>query len=116
MRITSSEIASEVEIICRRHNCVLAAISMGSCARGEETYFINEMGQEEMMSDFEMLIITETSSNTEVVDKDLNELRKELKSISHSCNFDLEWSYKTIDELKRLDKRFIFLRLENLPI
>ena len=91
-------------------NCqeVIAALLMGSCARGEETYFINKNGDRELLSDYEMLIIVQDNCSVEESNRKLRTLANELKSQSWSPCFELEWSYKTIGELRKLDKRFIF--------
>lgn len=107
-RITSEEISTRVAEICKGFESILAAIAMGSCARGEETYFINRDGDKEMMSDFEMLIIIKDDSETEKISGQLNRYRANLIPIRQSENFDLEWAFKTQQQLKTLDKRFIF--------
>lgn len=87
---------------------VVAALLMGSCSRGEETYFVNERGERELLSDYEMLIIVYDDMDTELSDNKLKLLARELKEQSSSPCFELEWSYKTMNQMKKLDKRFIF--------
>ena len=87
---------------------VVAALLMGSCSRGEETYFINGRGERELLSDYEMLIIVHDKVDTKVSDDKLKVLARELKKQSSSPCFELEWSYKTEHQMKKLDKRFIF--------
>lgn len=87
---------------------VVAALLMGSCSRGEETYFINGRGERELLSDYEMLIIVHDKMDTKVSDDKLRLLASELKGQSSSPCFELEWSYKTEHQIKKLDKRFIF--------
>lgn len=87
---------------------VVAALLMGSCSRGEETYFINGRGEQELLSDYEMLIIVHDKMDTKVSDNKLKLLARELKGQSSSPCFELEWSYKTEHQMKKLDKRFIF--------
>ena len=87
---------------------VVAALLMGSCSRGEETYFINGRGERELLSDYEMLIIVHDKMDTKVSDNKLKLLASELKGQSSSPCFELEWSYKTEHQIKKLDKRFIF--------
>lgn len=87
---------------------VVAALLMGSCSRGEETYFINGRGERELLSDYEMLIIVHDKMDTKVSDNKLRLLASELKGQSSSPCFELEWSYKTEHQIKKLDKRFIF--------
>lgn len=108
MRINARSISEEVARICEQHSGVVSVVLNGSCARGEETYFINSDGQNEMMSDYEMLIIVKDTANREAISQSLTELRNQLLTIRSSENFDLEWSYKTLDDLRRLDKRFFF--------
>ena len=87
---------------------VVAALLMGSCSRGEETYFINGRGERELLSDYEMLIIVHDKVDTKVSDDKLKVLARELKEQSSSPCFELEWSYKTEHQIEKLDKRFIF--------
>ena len=87
---------------------VVAALLMGSCSRGEETYFINGRGERELLSDYEMLIIVHDKVDTKVSNDKLKLLARELKRKSSSPCFELEWSYKTEHQIKKLDKRFIF--------
>lgn len=87
---------------------IVAALLMGSCSRGEETYFLNDRGERELLSDYEMLIIVNDKMDTELSDKRLKLLACELKEQSSSPCFDMEWSYKTVQQMKKLDKRFIF--------
>lgn len=87
---------------------IIAALLMGSCARGEETYFINKDGNRELLSDYEMLVIIQKGTETSIIDEDLRSLANELKEQSSSPCFEVEWSYKTTEEIQRLDKRFIF--------
>ena len=87
---------------------VVAALLMGSCSRGEETYFINGRGERELLSDYEMLIIVHGKVDTKVSDDKLKLLARELKGKSSSPCFELEWSYKTEHQIEKLDKRFIF--------
>lgn len=108
MLINAESISKEIAGICERHSGVISVVLNGSCARGEETYFINSDGQNEMMSDFEMLIIVAKMVDRVAISKSLSELRNRLLAIRQSENFDLEWSYKTPDDLRRLDKRFFF--------
>lgn len=108
MTISAEEISKSVAEVCKKFDSVLAVIVNGSCARGEETYFINSDGQKEMISDFEMLIIIKPSADTRPISESLEVLREQLISIRHSENFDLEWSFKTEEDLRRLDKRFFF--------
>lgn len=108
MRITVDEISYRVAEICQKYATVLAAVLMGSCARNEETYFVNCIGQREMMSDYEMLIIVKCHSDMDAISDSLCRLRDELIKDRHSDNFDLEWMFKTVEEIRRIDKRFIF--------
>lgn len=108
MRITADEISRRVAELCVTDPNVLAVFLMGSCARGEETYFLNENGDKEMMSDYEMLIIINSYFDTGTISDRLSELRNELINERHSESFDLEWMFKSVIEIKRLDKRFIF--------
>lgn len=87
---------------------VEAVLLMGSCARNEETYFINCEGDRELLSDFEMLVVLTDLSEIQNVEPTLLQIRTEFVSISTSACFDIEWSYKTKSELSHLDKRFIF--------
>ena len=108
MAVTPSFIENEIRKRCNNIPDVISIILMGRCARGEETYFLNEHGEKELMSDYEVLIAVKSAEGTSDVDKALKQLQNELLSLSHSECFDLEWSYKTIAEIERLDKRFIF--------
>ena len=108
MRITADEISRYVAELCVTDPNILAVFLMGSCARGEETYFINILGEKEMMSDYEMLIIVNSHSDTNAISDRLSAMRNELISERHSENFDLEWMFKSVNEIKRLDRRFIF--------
>lgn len=85
-----------------------AVIAMGSCARDEETYFTNASGRTEMLSDYEMLIVVHDLSNTEPISQVLMGIRSKFQARSSSPCFDIEWSYKSISEVRRLDRRFIF--------
>ncbi len=87
---------------------VEAALLMGSCSRGEETYFVNTNGETELLSDYEILIIVSDNSDLEKCDSKMQSLARELLKQSSSPCFSLDWSYKTKAELKRLDNRFIF--------
>lgn len=108
MIISAESISAYVAEECKKHESVIAVVLNGSCARGEETYFINEDGYNEMISDFEMLVIVKSHTETESVSAGLENLRNRLIEIRHSKNFDLEWSYKTPKDLRWLDKRFFF--------
>lgn len=94
--------------ILRNHNFVNAALAMGSCARGEETYCLNATGEKELLSDYEMLIVVAEGANITLLNLELKELAKKLKKVIKTEGFDLDWSIKTVREIKRLDKRFIF--------
>ena len=69
---------------------VVAALLMGSCSRGEETYFVNELGERELLSDYEMLIIVHDKMDTKASDSKLKVLARELKEQSSSPCFELE--------------------------
>lgn len=108
MEITAHAISREVAAVCKEFSTIISVLAMGSCARDEETYFTNINGQKEMMSDFEMLIITSSNAETVEISEKLSKLREKLLEIRHSQSFDLEWSFKNVNQLKMLDKRFIF--------
>lgn len=108
MEVNAASISEYIRQRCINDDNVIAVITMGSCARNEETYFLNNYGNKEMLSDYEMLIIVKALNNTMILSSKLNELRNQLLLISNSTSFDLEWSFKTREELDRLDKRFIY--------
>lgn len=113
MRIAVDEISHHVAELFKEYSCVLAAFLMGSCARNEETYFTNAQGYKEMMSDYEMLIIVNSYSDTYKISESLQKLRNELAKERTSENFDIEWMYKSVNEIKRLDRRFIFFETKH---
>ena len=92
---------------------IVAALLMGSCARHEETYFTNQNGVRELLSDYEMLLITKDGYSTSECDRTLRELADKLKMASSSPCFELEWSFKTKAQIRRLDKRFIFFEAKD---
>lgn len=108
MTYNSEQIGIEVAKCLKNFPDIVAALLMGSCSRGEETYFINSNGEKELLSDYEMLIIIKDKSDCSDCDKALMVLAEQLKAQSSSYCFELEWSYKKKSELRRLDKRFIF--------
>lgn len=103
-----NQISEEVRDTLSGCKKVFAAVLMGSCSRGEETYFLNKNGERELLSDYEILIIVYDKENIDECNDKLEILSKKLKEKSTSPCFELEWSYKTIREMKQLDKRFIF--------
>lgn len=105
---TKFDIDKEIAKKLDQQSNVEAVIMMGSCARDEETYFTNSSGEIEMLSDYEMLIVVKNLGQTEQIDRIMKEIREKFVRMSSSPSFDIEWSYKSINELKRLDKRFIF--------
>lgn len=102
------QISEKVKLALSGCREVIAALLMGSCSRGEETYFLNKSGEKELLSDYEMLIIVKDNYSNDESNRKLQALADELKSHSTSPCFELEWSYKTVREMKKLDKRFIF--------
>lgn len=102
------QISEKVKLTLSSCQEVIAALLMGSCSRGEETYFLNKNGEKELLSDYEMLIIVKDNYAIDESNRKLHALADELKSQSTSPCFELEWSYKTVREMKKLDKRFIF--------
>lgn len=92
---------------------VIAVITMGSCARGEETYQVNECGEKELLSDYEMIIVVENYADIDDIDNSLRCLNQKFQEQVENHGFCLEWSYKTRQELKRLDRRFIFFETKS---
>lgn len=108
MAYGTEQIGAEAARVLKRCPNVAAALLMGSCARGEETYFTNLNGEMELLSDYELLIVTKDKSDRSGCEKALRALAGTLKEQSSSGRFELKWSYKSESELKRLDRRFIF--------
>lgn len=92
---------------------IVAVITMGSCARGEETYQVNECGEKELLSDYEMIVVVEDDAEIDDIDSSLRRLNQKLQEQIANHGFCLEWSYKTRQELKRLDRRFIFFEAKS---
>lgn len=99
-----TESVREVLVI---HPEVYAAILMGSCSRGEESYYLNETGGWELLSDYEFTVVTNTNSIPEAVNKDLTELNQKIKKEIKSPFFNLEWNFVWKKKLPLIDKRFI---------
>ena len=86
---------------------VYAAILLGSCSRGEESYFVTEDGERQLLSDYEMIVVTKENRIPQQAEAGLRELRYNLRSRSKSPFFDLEWNYYWKRKLPFMDKRFI---------
>lgn len=89
------------------HPEVYAAILMGSCSRGEESYYLDETGVWQLLSDYEFTVVTNKNSIPESVNKDLSELNQKLKEEIVSPFFNLEWNFVWKKKLPLMDKRFI---------
>lgn len=89
------------------HPEVYAAILMGSCSRGEESYYLDDAGVLQLLSDYEFTVVTNTNSIPEAANKDLIELNRKLKEEIVSPFFNLEWNFVWKKKLPLMDKRFI---------
>lgn len=89
------------------HPEVYAAILMGSCSRGEESYYLDDACRWQLLSDYEFTVVTNTNSISEAVNKDLTELNQKLKREIVSPFFNLEWNFVWKKKLPLMDKRFI---------
>lgn len=83
-----------------------AMILIGSCSRGEESYYLDSGGRKRLLSDFETLIVTHDGLAKETKTK-LQKIGEDLKGKTESPFFDFEYSTMKSASVARLDKRFI---------
>ena len=101
------KITAHVRSVLTGFQEVYAAILMGSCSRGEESYYVNADGQRQLLSDYEFTIITNSNSIPEALDEKLRGLNSSLKEEIKSPFFNLEWNYVWKKKLPMMDRRFI---------
>ena len=91
---------------------IYAVILLGSCSRGEESYFIAEDGERQLLSDYELMVVTEKNEIPRQAEAGLRKLRADLRSRLKSPFFDLEWNYYGKHKLPFMDKRFIHFEMK----
>ena len=84
-----------------------AVIEVGSCSRGEETYYINTDGVRELLSDYEILVVVGEDENVDSLRAQLSAIKTTLEDSSGSPFFSLDYSFIPRWKLRFLDKRFI---------
>lgn len=107
MNLTVEYITGRVKNALDGIENVYAAVLLGSCSRGEESWFTDAQGQKQLLSDYEFMIITVKKGICEASEKRLEALRTELCWQSASPFFNLEWNYYWKNKLPFMDKRFI---------
>lgn len=100
-------ITAHVRAVLEGYQEVYAAILMGSCSRGEESYYLDAEGQWQLLSDYEFTVITNSNMIPEALDEKLKDLNSFLKKKVKSPFFNLEWNYVWKKKLPMMDKRFI---------
>ena len=86
-------ITAHVRAVLESCQEVYAAILMGSCSRGEESYYLDAEGQWQLLSDYEFTVITNSNMIPEALDEKLKDLNSFLKKKVKSPFFNLEWNY-----------------------
>lgn len=84
-----------------------AVIEVGSCSRGEESYFINTDGVRELLSDYEILVVVGEDESIDSLNTQLSTIKTTLEESSGSPFFSLDYSFIPRWKLRFLDKRFI---------
>ncbi len=101
------QITDEIKEVLSEFSEIYAAVLLGSCSRGEETYFISEDGKKTLLSDVEISLIIEKNCNIETVNKRLSELNCKLQKKIDLPIFELSWGFVKKNRLPTMDRRFI---------
>lgn len=103
-----------IEDICKQvcnelsgFKSVLSIILIGSCARGEETYFTGEDGKELLYSDIEFFALVSNGTEIDEISKKIKFLNKSIFAEERSPVFEISIGFLFLNAIKRLDKRFI---------
>ena len=83
-----------------------AVIEVGSCSRGEESFFINTDGVRELLSDYEILVVAGEDESIDSLNTQLSTIKTTLEESSGSPFFSLDYSFIPRWKLRFLDKRF----------
>lgn len=84
-----------------------AIVEVGSCSRGEESYFINDYGERELLSDYEVLAVIGRGEDRTHLELQLSAIGEELKQDSNSPFFSFDYAFTPRWKLPLLDKRLI---------
>ena len=89
------------------YNTIVALVLIGSCARGEETYYTNPQGRLCLYSDIEFFVVLRNMDEMSKIQADITCINNELQLVSDSPIFEVSVGYLFMSSIKRVDRRFI---------
>lgn len=89
------------------YDTIEALILIGSCSRGEETYYVNSRTNKCLYSDIEFFAVLRNKNQIQKINEEVSDINRELKSISESPIFEVSVGYLFLNSIKRMDRRLI---------